>query len=263
MGVLGYFSARKLLGWSSNDSIYMASILAISSTTVTIKVLESLKLQTHRFAQTVFAVLIAEDLFAIIALIGLTAITTARSIDSTELLGSLVRLAMIVPVWFVAGVFALPYFFNKFRRFIDRETLILISGGLCFLLVIFANNLGYSPGLAAFVMGAILSETSEGKRISHSIGPLRDFFGGIFFVTVGMALDFSILKDNWITILSLVVILTVGKTVLVSFISMIVGLGIKSSVRTGFSLAQIGEFSWGVILSLLKDHSLPFRQPLL
>lgn len=261
MTIIGYL-AGKAFGWSGIDSLFLGGILAISSTTIIIRAFEELGVKGRGFANLVFGILIVEDLFAILLLVLLSAVAVQKGFDGAEMIFSITKLVFFVVAWFLSGVFFLPTIFRKIRRNLNEETLLVVSIGLCFFMVVITTKAGFSPALGAFMMGSILAETADASRIEHLIKPVKDLFGAIFFVSVGMLIDPRALYQHaWpIAILTLV---TVGGKILTTFIgAMISGRNVRQSVQSGMSLAQIGEFSFiiaglGLTLKVTSDFLYP------
>lgn len=261
MMLIGFFVGRAM-GWATMDSVFLGGILAISSTTIIIKTFDELGLKSKKFANVVFGVLIIEDLVAILLLIALTTIAVTREFQGLPLLLSLGKLAIFVPVLILLGLGVVPSFLRRSRSLLTQENLLLISVGLCLLLVLLATSLGYSAALGAFLMGAILAESSEGKRIEALIHPIKDLFGAVFFVSVGMLLEPEILLEHWGAVLLITAATVVGKIFSTGAGALLAGQSIKSSVQTGFSLAQIGEFSFiiatlGATLKVTSEYLYP------
>lgn len=248
MGVLGYAFGR-WAGWSALDSIFLGGILSISSTTIIIKAIDELQLKTQRFTSTVFGVLIMEDLVAILILIALSTIAISREVEGIPLLVSLGKLVFILPVWILAGIYLVPRVLRVSRRWLNDEALLIFSLGLCLALVLLSNALGYSAALGAFITGAILAESAEGKAIEELVHPVRNLFGAIFFVSVGMLFDPGVLREHGWTVVLITLLTIVGKALSTGFGALLAGQGVRTSVQSGFSLAQIGEFSF-IIASL-------------
>lgn len=259
--IVGYWVGIAI-GWSKIESIFLGAMLSISSTTIIIKALEELKLKTHRFASLIFAVLVVEDLFAILLLVGLTTIASTQTFSPIALGLTTVNLVLFTGTWFVIGHFLIPRLMSYIARKGSNEMLTLVSIGLCLSLVVVATHFGYSPALGAFIMGSILAETKVIHQIEVQMAPLKDLFGAIFFVSIGMLID---PKSFWefkgiILILSLVTIL--GKVFITSIGPLLSGQSLKNSVQVGLGLAQIGEFSFiiaglGIGLKAIGDHIYP------
>jgi CPA2 family monovalent cation:H+ antiporter-2 len=248
MLVLGY-GTGKLLGWGLLDCFFLGAILAISSTTIIFKAFDELKLNARTFAERVYGILIVEDLVAILLLVGLSTVAATNTIWDISLLLAVFQLIVVVGGWFLVGYFVIPTFFRRIGRWMDAETWTVLSVGLCLLMVVAATQFGYSPALGAFIMGSILAETREATRIEHLMRPLRDLFAAVFFVSVGMLVEPRAMLANLPVVLLLTGVVIFGKIFGVTASSLLSGQSLKSSVRAGFSLAQIGEFSF-IIASL-------------
>lgn len=249
---LGYVTGLAF-GWRAMDSLFLGGILAISSTTIIIRAFDELKLKSRGFARLVFGVLIVEDLVAILLLVLLSTVAVSRNFSGLDLGYSALKLVFFLTLWFVLGIFLVPSMLTRARRFLSPETLLIVAVGLCFLMVTLATQAGFSPALGAFIMGSILAETVDGERIEHMIQPLKDLFGAVFFVSVGMLIDPQVLVDYAFPIFVITVVTILGKTLTTSVGALFAGQSLRHSVQTGLSLAQIGEFSFiiaGLGLSL-------------
>ena len=233
-----------MFGWSQMDRIFLGGMLAMSSTTIIYKAFDDLGLRQKKFTKGVMSVLILEDMLGILLMVILSTIAVSNKFEGTELAMSLVSLVTFLSLWFIVGMFIIPLFLKKNSSFINSETLMIVSIGLCFLLVILATKAGYSPAFGAFVMGSILAETLEAERIEHVTGSLKDFFGAIFFVSVGMLVDPAILVQYWLPILVLVVSIVVGQSLFGSLSFIFSGQNLHGAIQSGFSMAQIGEFAF-------------------
>lgn len=259
--VVGY-GIGLMMNWSTMDSLFLGAMLAISSTTIIIKALEELKLKTHRFASLIFGVLIVEDLFAILLLVGLTTIASSGNFSVLALASAGLNLLIVVGGWFITGYFIVPRLMAYIGKSGNSEMLTLVSTGLCLLLVVVAAHFGYSAALGAFIMGSILAETTLIHKIEDQMKPLRDLFGAIFFVSIGMLIDPMIIWEYRGTIALLCAITIVGKIFITSFGALVSGQNFKNSLQVGFGLAQIGEFSFiiaslGVALKATSDKLYP------
>lgn len=238
-----------LMGWSSMNSLFLGGMLAMSSTTIIYKAFEDLGIRGQKFAGEVLSVLILEDILGILLMVILTALAASRQFEGFALVESLGRLSFFLILWFVVGVYVVPLFLRRNLRWINRETLLIISLGLCFLLVIIAAKAGYSTAFGAFMMGSILAETLEADRIMEIVSPVKDLFGAIFFVSVGMLVDPQVLVDYMIPISLITLSILLGQTIFGSCAFLLSGQSLKVAMQCGFSMAQIGEFSF-IIASL-------------
>lgn len=239
----------RLFGWSSMDCLFLGGMLAMSSTTIIYKAFDDLKLRQQRFAGQVLSVLILEDILGILLMVILSTVAVSRHFEGVELIDSLLQLLFILILWFLVGVFLVPLFLRKNRRWIGKETLLVVSLGLCFGMVVLAESMGYSAAFGAFMMGSILSETIEAETITKLVNPVKDLFGAVFFVSVGMLVDPSILIAYWLPILVLTLTILIGQAIFGTSGFLLSGQPLKVSIQCGFSMAQIGEFAF-IIASL-------------
>lgn len=238
-----------LFGWSDMDRLFLGGMLAMSSTTIIYKAFDDSGVRLQPFASKVLSVLILEDILGILLMVILSAMAVSRKFEGVELLNSLMQLGFFLLLWFLVGIFIIPLILRRYKQYINTETLLIVSVGLCFMLVVVASSVGYSSAFGAFMMGSILAETTESERISKSISSLKDFFGAIFFVSVGMLVDPQILVEYWLPILVITCAVILGQMTLGSLSFLISGNDPKVAIKCGFSLVQIGEFAF-IIASL-------------
>lgn len=248
MMTFGY-SIGLLLGWGHMNSIFLGGMLSMSSTTIIFKAFDDLGLRNQRFAGVVFGILVVEDLFAVLLMVLLSTLAVSKHVEGMELLNSVVKLGVFLLFCFVIGIYLIPSFLKKAKKLLNDETLLIVSLGLCLGMVMIATKAGFSSALGAFVMGSILAETIEAEHIDHLIKPVKDLFGAIFFVSVGMLIDPALLWQYKIPILILTVVVMAGQIIFASFGVLLSGQSLKVSIQSGFSLAQIGEFAF-IIASL-------------
>jgi len=251
-----------IMGWGVMESIFLGGMLAMSSTTIIIKAFEDMKLKNEPFVDLTMVVLIIQDVVAVVMMVLLSTAAASKQSAGMEMLMSIVKLVFFLILWFVVGIYVIPTFFKRAKKYINDETLLIISIGLCFGMVIIANNVGFSSALGAFVIGSILSETIESERIINLTKSIKDLFGAIFFVSVGMMIDPQILVQYWKLILSLVVITLVIKALVSSAAALIAGATLEDALKTGFTLSQVGEFAFiiasvGVSLGVMPKHIYP------
>ena len=250
------------LGWSSMEAIFLGGLMSMSSTTIIIKAFTDLGLKNKAYATLVFGTLVVEDLIAVVMMVLLTTIATANRFAGGEMLLGLAKLLFFLILWFLVGIYVIPSFLRWARKYLNDEILLLVAIGLCFGMVSLASYAGFSSALGAFVMGSILSETIEGEHISKLVVNIKDLFGAIFFVSVGMMVDPAVIGAHWLPILILTVVTIVGMTIFGSLGALISGRGLNTAVHTGFSLAQLGEFSFiiaglGVSLGVMRGFIYP------
>lgn len=238
------FLIGHLLGFSNINSMFLGGMLSMSSTTIIIKAFTDLGIQHKKFAALVFAVLIVEDLFAVLMMVILSSIAINDSVAGGEMLFSVTKLAFFLIMWFAVGVFVLPSMLNTTRRFLNSETLLIISMGLCLGMAVFSVYCGFSLALGAFVMGSILAGTSFAERIEKVVTPVKDLFGSVFFISVGMMVNPGVIAQYWGPILILSAVVIAGMILFGSFGMLVTGQTLKVAIEAGFSLTQIGEFAF-------------------
>ena len=236
-------------GWSKMDCIFLGGMLAMSSTTIIYKAFDDMGLRQQKFAGMVMSVLILEDILAIVMMVMLSAIAEGSNPDGEQMLGSIVKIGFFLVLWFIVGIFAIPWFLRSVRKLVNNETLLIVALGLCCGMAVLSTKVGFSSAFGAFVMGSILAETVEAEKIIKLVEPVKNLFGAIFFVSVGMLVDPKILVEYALPILALVCTILVGQAILGTLGFMLGGESLKSAMRCGFSMSQIGEFSF-IIASL-------------
>ena len=276
MSMLGILIGHSF-GWSRMDCIFLGGMLAMSSTTIIYKAFDDLGLRQQQFAGLVMSVLILEDILAIVMMVMLSAIAETAPLSSPVgdpiaieapsgavggALGAVGKIVFFLILWLVVGIFAIPLFLRSVRKLINAEVLLIVSLGLCCAMAVFSTKVGFSSAFGAFIMGSILAETIEAERIEKLVEPVKNLFGAIFFVSVGMLVDPKILVDYALPILALVLTIIVGQSIFGSFAFMLGGESLKSAMRCGFSMAQIGEFSFiiaslGLSLGVISDFLYP------
>ena len=252
----------KLFGWSQMNCVFLGGMLAMSSTTIIYKAFDDMGLRQQHFASLVMSVLILEDVLAIVMMVMLSTIAEGNSAGGGQLLMSILRLGFILVLWFVVGIFLIPLFLRKTRKLMTDEMLVIIALGLCFLMAVIATQAGFSSAFGAFVMGSILAETIEADKIIRLVEPVKNLFGAVFFVSVGMLVDPQILVTQWLPIIVLTLTILFGQAVFGSTSYMLSGQPLKTAMRCGFSMAQIGEFAFiiaslGLTLGVIGDFLYP------
>lgn len=249
-------------GWSKMDCIFLGGMLAMSSTTIIYKAFDDMGLRQQKFAGMVMSVLILEDILAIVMMVMLSAIAGGNNPDGEQMIGSVIKIAFFLVLWFIVGIFAIPLFLRSVRKLINNETLLIVALGLCCGMAVLSTKVGFSSAFGAFVMGSILAETIEAEKIIKLVEPVKNLFGAIFFVSVGMLVDPKILIEYAIPILALVGSILIGQAIFGTFGFMLGGESLKSAMRCGFSMAQIGEFSFiiaslGLSLGVISNYLYP------
>lgn len=258
---LGFLTGR-LLKWSIMDSIFLGSILSISSTMITMRALDELGYRTKKFVSVVFGVLIIQDLVAVLLLVLLSTLAASQQFAGSELIQQILKLSFFLVLWFLTGIFFVPTIIKYMRAHLNDETMLIVSLALCLAMVILAVAVGFSAALGAFIMGSILAETPEAERIEHLVRPVRDLFAAIFFVSVGFLIEPAVLEDHAVAVI-VIVLITVFMKLLANLLgALLAGQSLKHSVQAGSSLAQIGEFSFiiaslGVAMHVTSDFLYP------
>lgn len=262
IGIIGMIGVGTLLGvimgWGIMESIFLGGMLSMSSTAIIVKAFEDMKLKNQPFARLTTVVLIIQDIVAVVMMVLISTVAASKnSAPGREMLMSIVKLVFFLILWFVVGIYLIPTLLRKFKNYINNENLLIISIGLCFAMVIIANSVGFSSALGAFVIGSILAETAESQRIEHLTESIKNLFSAIFFVSVGMMIDPQILVQYWKLILSLVVITLVVKAFVCSASAVVAGASLEDSIKSGFTLSQIGEFAFIIASVAVAQHVMP------
>lgn len=258
---LGYFVGQ-LLDWSKMDSLFLGVILSISSTTIILKSFDELGIKVQRFVGNVIGALIVQDIIAILLMVLLSTIAVSENFSGGELIQSILKLVFFLVLWFLSGIFIIPTVLKKAKHLLTDEMLLIISIALCLLMVILAANVGFSPALGAFIMGSIIAETTQAEHIEHLVKPVKDLFGAVFFVSVGMLIDPHTLVEHAIPVLILSLVTILGQSISSTIGCLLSGQPLKESVQTGMSLSQIGEFSFiiatlGITLQVTSSFLYP------
>lgn len=236
-------------GWGRMDCIFLGGMVAMSSTTIIYKAFDDMGLLQQSFARLVMSVLILEDILAIVMMVMLSAIASGSDPDGGQMIGSLVRIGFFLVLWFVVGLYVVPTFLRATRKLMTDETLVIVALGLCCAMAWISTAVGFSSAFGAFVMGSVLAETVEVERIERVVEPVKNLFGAIFFVSVGMLVDPEVLVTYALPIVALVLAILIGQAVLGTFSYMLSGQPLRTAMRCGFSMAQVGEFAF-IIASL-------------
>ena len=239
-------------GWKEMDCIFLGGMVAMSSTTIIYKAFSDMGLTQQGFASTVMSVLILEDILAIVMMVMLSTVASGNSPDGVQLLGSIMKIGFFLVLWFVVGLFAIPLFLRSVRKILNSETLLIVSLGFCCLMAVISTQVGFSAAFGAFVMGSILAETVEADKIIRLVDPVKNLFGAIFFVSVGMLVKPEVIVEYAIPILLLVITILVGQALFGTLGYLLGGQTLKNAMRCGFSMAQVGEFAF-IIATLGKS----------
>lgn len=259
--IAGYYTG-KMLGWNTMDSMFLGGMLASSSTTIIIRAFDELGVKTKSFAKTVFGVLVVEDIVVILLMVLLSTIAVTKEFEGTEILFTVAKLLFFLSLWFLLGIFLLPTLLKKIKPLIDDEILMILSIGLCLGMVLIATSVGFSAELGAFVMGSIIAETKIAEKVEHTLKSVRDLFGAVFFVSVGMMINYeSMITYAW-PILIVTLLTLFGKLFSSTLGALLSGQPLKQSIQVGMSMAQIGEFAFivatlGLSLGVISDFLFP------
>ena len=251
MMVLGIIVGHSF-GWKEMDCIFLGGMVAMSSTTIIYKAFSDMGLTQQGFASTVMSVLILEDILAIVMMVMLSTVASGNSPDGVQLLGSIMKIGFFLVLWFVVGLFAIPLFLRSVRKILNSETLLIVSLGFCCLMAVISTQVGFSAAFGAFVMGSILAETVEADKIIRLVDPVKNLFGAIFFVSVGMLVKPDVIVEYAIPILLLVITILAGQALFGTLGYLLGGQTLKNAMRCGFSMAQVGEFAF-IIATLGKS----------
>jgi CPA2 family monovalent cation:H+ antiporter-2 len=261
MVALGYFVGQ-LMDWGKMNSLFLGVILSISSTTIILKTFDELGVKTQKFAGNVIGALIVQDILAILMMVLLSTVAVSQQFSGSELFQSVLKLIFFLTIWFVAGIFFIPTLLKKAKHLLTDEMLLIVSLALCLLMVLFAANVGFSPALGAFIMGSIIAETTQAEHIEHLVKPVKDLFGAVFFVSVGMLIDPEMLMKYAFPVGILTLVVLLGQSLSSTIGALLSGQPLKQSIQTGMSLSQIGEFSFiiatlGMTLNVTSDFLYP------
>ena len=250
------------LGWTTMESLFLGGMMSMSSSSVIIKAFNDMGLKKKPYAPLVFGSLIVQDLIAVVLMVLLSTLAVSNQFSGSEMVWNLAKLAFFIILWFLVGIYVIPTLLKRVRKYLNDEILLIISIGLCFGMVALATAVGFSAALGAFVMGSILAETIEGEHIEHLVSGIKDLFGAIFFVSVGMMIDPAVIGQHWGTILIIAVLAVAGIMTFITIGALLAGKSLDTAVHTGFSLAQLGEFgfilaSLGVSLGVMRGFIYP------
>lgn len=238
------FGVGKSAELNTMNSLFLAAMLCMSSTTIVMKAVDEAGLSKARFVKGATSILIFEDIVAVVLMVLLSSVAVKNSFEGSVLLEKVGVLAITLVVWFVVGIMIIPTLFRWVRPYLNDEILIVLSLGLCLGMVLTAEEAGFSSALGAFVMGMILAETKEAHRIEHLMAPLKNVFAAIFFVSVGMMINPASLVTYWSSILYVALVIILGMILFGTLGCWWGGETLKDAMQTGFAFVQIGEFSF-------------------
>ena len=249
-------------GWSRMDCIFLGGMLAMSSTTIIFKAFDDMGLRQQRFAGMVLSVLIIEDILAIVLMVMLSTLAVSQKFEGMQMVTSITKLVFFLVIWFLVGIYIIPQFLRRTRTLMGNETMLVVALALCFGMVVLASTVGFSPAFGAFIMGSILAETLDAERIEHLVEPVKNLFGAIFFVSVGMMVDVNLIIQYAVPIVCIIAAIMVGQTVFGTIGFLLAGQPLKVAMQCSFSLTQIGEFAFilatlGTSLGVTSDYLYP------
>ena len=258
------FLLGRAMGWDQMNSLFLGGMLCMSSTTIVFKALDDLGLRQQKFANICFGILVVEDLFAVVLMVLLASLAVNQSFDGSEMAWEVGKLAAYLLFWFAAGLFLIPTLLRVCKQHLNDETLTIVSLGLCLGMVLLAEGAGFSSALGAFVMGSILAETVEAEKIEHLLSPIKNMFGAVFFVSVGMMIDPALLLKYWLPISLITLLVICGQVIFASLGVVLSGQPLKTAMQAAFSLTQVGEFAF-IIANFGTDKGVtePFLYPVI
>ncbi|MBP5373953.1 MAG: cation:proton antiporter [Bacteroidales bacterium] len=256
------FTVGSAFGWGKMDALFLGGMISMSSTTIIYKAFEDMGLSKKKFASLVMSVLILEDILAVVLMVVLSTVAVSSSFEGAALAGSILKLVFFLVLWLVVGIYLIPLILRATRKLLSDETLLVVALGLCFIMVVIADKTGFSAAFGAFMMGSILAETLEAEHIERLVKPVKDLFGAIFFVSVGMMVDPAMIAKYWLPILVITLTVILGQSFFASLGVLLSGQRLKTAVQSGLSLTQIGEFAFiiaslGVSLGVTSDFLYP------
>ena len=258
------FLLGRAMGWDQMNSLFLGGMLCMSSTTIVFKALDDLGLRQQKFANICFGILVVEDLFAVVLMVLLASLAVNQSFDGSEMAWEVGKLAAYLLFWFAAGLFLIPTLLRVCKQHLNDETLTIVALGLCLGMVLLAEGAGFSSALGAFVMGSILAETVEAEKIEHLLSPIKNMFGAVFFVSVGMMIDPALLLKYWLPISLITLLVICGQVIFASLGVVLSGQPLKTAMQAAFSLTQVGEFAF-IIANFGTDKGVtePFLYPVI
>lgn len=257
----GYF-AGQWMGWSRMDSLFLGGMLASSSTTIIIRAFDELGVKTKHYSRIVFGVLVVEDIVVIVLMVLLSTIAVTQQFEGVQIGFTILKLMFFLSIWFLGGIFLLPTLLRAASRLLDSETLLILSLGLCLGMVVLATKAGFSSALGAFIMGSIIAETTSAEKVENLIKPVKDLFGAVFFVSVGMMIDPAAIVEYGVPVITVTLLTLFGKLISTTLGALLSGQPLKQAVQVGMSMAQIGEFAFivatlGLSLGVISDFLFP------
>ena len=238
------FTVGSSFGWSKMDALFLGGMISMSSTTIIYKAFEDLGIAKKQFAGLVMSILILEDILAVVLMVVLSTVAVSNNFEGKELVASVAKLVFFLILWIIVGIYLIPLLLRWAKKLMNDETLLVVALGLCFGMVVVAAKTGFSAAFGAFIMGSILAETIEAEHIERLVKPVKDLFGAIFFVSVGMMVDPAMIGQYWLPIIVITLTVIVGQLLFATTGVLLSGQSLKTAMQCGFSLTQIGEFAF-------------------
>ena len=261
MMFVGYGTGMSL-GFSHMSSIFLGGMLSMSSTAIVFKAFDDMGLRGQRFTGVVLGILVVEDLVGVVLMVLLSTLAVSKQFEGAEMLGSILKLGAFLIFWSLLGIYLIPTLLKRLQRLLNDETLLIVALGLCLGMVMIAVKAGFSAALGAFVMGSLLAETVAAERITRLVEPVKNLFGAIFFVSVGMMIEPALLVRYAGPIVLLTVVVLAGQATFATLGVLVSGQPLRVAVQSGFSLTQVGEFAFiiatlGTTLHVTDDYLYP------
>jgi len=243
MVFVGY-QVGQLMGWSSMSSLFLGAIISIASTSVIVKVLREMKRDRKPFAGLIYGILIVEDLLGVVMIVLLTGIASTGNLGLQSMAASTGKLLVFLVTVLVIGLLVVPRLLNFVARFESNERLLVAVLGLCFGTALIADKLGFSVALGAFLVGAVMAESAQSRRIESLVEPVRDLFTAVFFVAIGLLVNPGLMWQHIVPVLGISLVVVIGQIAGNTFGTVVAGHDFRTAVRVGTGLSQIGEFSF-------------------
>ena len=251
-----------LLGWDKMDCIFLGCMLSMSSTMIILKAYEEYDLKGQRFAQLILSTLVIEDIVGIFMMIILTTVSVSQNVSGVAMFGEIGMMLLYLVIWLLLGIYLIPSLLKRAAKLMNEETMLIVSLAICLGMVVIANFIGFSEALGAFMAGSILAGTVRAGYIERLVKPIKDLFGAIFFVSVGMMIEPELLVEYIIPILIITVVTIFGQMTFATIGILLSGQSLNTAIRGGLSMVQIGEFSFiiatlGTGLGVISDFLYP------
>ncbi|MBW7933318.1 MAG: cation:proton antiporter [Gemmatimonadaceae bacterium] len=254
-------TAAELMGWTAREAVFTGAMLTVSSSTIIARAFREHPVE-RAVRDTVYSITVFEDLVGILLLAALSAVGRGGELSMWRLGSTVLQLLTFLAALIGIGLLVVPRFMRSVARLRNDETTLVTAVGLAFAAALLAVAFGYSVALGAFIMGALVAESGAQQTVEKLLSPLRDFFAAVFFTSVGMSIDPSLVASHWGAALFLTALVIVGKVLAASVTIFFSGRDVRTSIAASMSLAQIGEFAFiivgvGAASGAIGDHLLP------